>query len=89
MNVYEIGEGVRSFNIDFAAKKVTVSGKVTPLEVLSSISKVKNAQLWAPTIASEFRGPFPLLNTTATNKGVAAASWVLSFFLFLFYALIL
>ncbi|KAG6430451.1 hypothetical protein SASPL_108519 [Salvia splendens] len=47
--------GVRSFNIDFAAKKVTVAGKITPLEVLSSISKVKNAQLWAPTIASEFK----------------------------------
>lgn len=55
-------EGVRSFNIDFAAKKVTVSGKVTPLEVLSSISKVKNAQLWPPTIASEFRGPSAWLN---------------------------
>ncbi|KAG6427387.1 hypothetical protein SASPL_111631 [Salvia splendens] len=48
--------GVRSFNIDFAAKKVTVAGKITPLEVLSSISKVKNAQLWAPTITSEFKG---------------------------------
>ncbi|KAK4419124.1 protein SODIUM POTASSIUM ROOT defective [Sesamum alatum] len=45
-------EGVRSFNIDFAAKKVTVTGNVTPLEVLSSISKVKNAQLWSPTVAS-------------------------------------
>ncbi|KAH6802587.1 hypothetical protein C2S51_034033 [Perilla frutescens var. frutescens] len=51
-------EGVRSFNIDFAAKKVTVTGNVTPLEVLSSISKVKNAQLWAPTISSsEFKSP--------------------------------
>ncbi|KAK4396276.1 protein SODIUM POTASSIUM ROOT defective [Sesamum angolense] len=45
-------EGVTSFNIDFAAKKVTVTGSVTPLEVLSSISKVKNAQLWSPTVAS-------------------------------------
>ncbi|WVZ61064.1 hypothetical protein U9M48_010992 [Paspalum notatum var. saurae] len=41
-------EGVTSFNIDFAAKKVTVVGDVTPLGVLSSVSKVKNAQLWAP-----------------------------------------
>ncbi|KAK7279428.1 hypothetical protein RJT34_24481 [Clitoria ternatea] len=39
-------EGVSSFNIDFAAKKVTVVGDVTPLSVLASISKVKNAQLW-------------------------------------------
>jgi len=47
-------EGVTSFNIDFAAKKVTVVGDVTPLGVLSSVSKVKNAQLWAapPAIAA-------------------------------------
>ncbi|KAL2344993.1 hypothetical protein Fmac_006278 [Flemingia macrophylla] len=38
--------GVSSFNIDFAAKKVTVVGDVTPLSVLASISKVKNAQFW-------------------------------------------
>ncbi|KAH6755860.1 hypothetical protein C2S53_007117 [Perilla frutescens var. hirtella] len=45
-------EGVTSFNIDFAAKKVTVAGNVTPLDVVSSISKVKNAQLWSPSISS-------------------------------------
>ncbi|KAK4342945.1 hypothetical protein RND71_038761 [Anisodus tanguticus] len=45
-------KGVTSFNIDFAAKKVEVIGDVTPLEVLASISKVKNAQLWPPTLAS-------------------------------------
>ncbi|XP_057521348.1 protein SODIUM POTASSIUM ROOT DEFECTIVE 3-like [Amaranthus tricolor] len=44
--------GVTSFNIDFAAKKVTVVGDVTPLQVLSSISKVKTAQLWIPPMAS-------------------------------------
>ncbi|XP_010922428.1 protein SODIUM POTASSIUM ROOT DEFECTIVE 1 [Elaeis guineensis] len=38
--------GVTSFNIDFATKKVTVIGDVTPLGVLNSISKVKNAQFW-------------------------------------------
>ncbi|KAG1365730.1 putative Copper transport protein ATX1 [Cocos nucifera] len=38
--------GVTSFNIDFAMKKVTVIGDVTPLGVLNSISKVKNAQFW-------------------------------------------
>uniref|UniRef100_A0A0D3FQP5 HMA domain-containing protein n=2 Tax=Oryza TaxID=4527 RepID=A0A0D3FQP5_9ORYZ len=32
-------EGVTSFNIDFAAKKVTVVGDVTPLGVLNSVSK--------------------------------------------------
>lgn len=45
-------EGVASFDIDFLAKKVTVVGNVTPIGVLSSISKVKNAQLWSPTIPS-------------------------------------
>ncbi|RDY08157.1 Protein SODIUM POTASSIUM ROOT DEFECTIVE 2 [Mucuna pruriens] len=44
-------QGVTSFNIDFAAKKVTVVGDVTPLSVLASISKVKSAQLW-PASAS-------------------------------------
>ncbi|KAL8129767.1 hypothetical protein V2J09_018922 [Rumex salicifolius] len=44
--------GVRSFTIDFAAKKVTVVGDVTPLEVLASISKVKNAQIWTPPPSS-------------------------------------
>ncbi|KAE9447843.1 hypothetical protein C3L33_20252, partial [Rhododendron williamsianum] len=40
-------QGVKSFKIDFAAKKVTVVGDITPLEALSSISKVKTAQLWS------------------------------------------
>ncbi|KAH9607532.1 hypothetical protein KSS87_017462 [Heliosperma pusillum] len=44
--------GVTSFSIDFAAKKVTVIGDVTPLQVLASISKVKTAKLWSPTIPS-------------------------------------
>ncbi|XP_020101306.1 protein SODIUM POTASSIUM ROOT DEFECTIVE 2-like [Ananas comosus] len=39
-------EGVKSFHIDFATKKVTVIGDVTPLSVLNSITKVKNAQFW-------------------------------------------
>lgn len=39
-------EGVTSFSIDRATKKVIVIGEVTPLGVLSSISKVKNAQFW-------------------------------------------
>jgi copper chaperone CopZ len=47
--------GVKSFDIDFTAKKVTVVGDVTPLGVLNSVSKVKNAQLWGappPVIAA-------------------------------------
>ncbi|KAI3933619.1 hypothetical protein MKW92_030451 [Papaver armeniacum] len=39
-------EGVTSYNIDFANKKVTVTGDVTPLGVLTSVSKVKNAEFW-------------------------------------------
>lgn len=45
--------GVTSFSIDLPTKKVTVIGDVTPLGVLSSVSKVKNAQLWpSPTSSS-------------------------------------
>ncbi|KAJ4891825.1 Chloroplast-targeted copper chaperone protein [Raphanus sativus] len=51
-------QGVTSFNIDFVAKKVTVTGDITPLEILDSISKVKNAQFWTtPTL------PLPNLQT--------------------------
>lgn len=45
-------EGVTSFNIDFAAKKVTIIGDVTPVGVLASVSKVKNAQFWPSAISS-------------------------------------
>ncbi|XP_068309519.1 protein SODIUM POTASSIUM ROOT DEFECTIVE 2 [Pyrus communis] len=46
-------EGVTSFSIDFPTKKVTVMGDVTPSAVLSSVSKVKKAQLWpSPTSSS-------------------------------------
>lgn len=41
-----------SFNIDFAAKKVTIIGDVTPLSVLASVSKVKNAQFWPSSISA-------------------------------------
>uniref|UniRef100_A0A5B6YZQ7 HMA domain-containing protein n=1 Tax=Davidia involucrata TaxID=16924 RepID=A0A5B6YZQ7_DAVIN len=57
-------KGVTSFNIDFAAKKVTVVGDVTPLEVLASVSKVKNAQLWTPAVSSLVRSDIK------KNKGV-------------------
>ncbi|XP_047337167.1 protein SODIUM POTASSIUM ROOT DEFECTIVE 3-like [Impatiens glandulifera] len=38
-------KGVTSFKIEFTEKKVTVVGDVTPLSVLATISKVKNAQI--------------------------------------------
>jgi hypothetical protein len=38
--------GVTWFEVDLEKKKVVVTGDVTPLEVLQSISKVKFAQLW-------------------------------------------
>ncbi|EOA24656.1 hypothetical protein CARUB_v10017929mg [Capsella rubella] len=41
-------QGVTSFSIDFSSKKVTVTGDITPLEVLGCLSKVKNAQFWTP-----------------------------------------
>ncbi|KAK8452773.1 hypothetical protein SEVIR_5G168600v4 [Setaria viridis] len=45
-------EGVTSFDIDIATKKVTVVGDVTPLGVLNSISKVKSAQFWPDALSS-------------------------------------
>ncbi|KAF6991348.1 hypothetical protein CFC21_008441 [Triticum aestivum] len=41
-------EGVTWFEVDLERKKVVVTGDVTPLEVLQSVSKVKLAQLWMP-----------------------------------------
>ncbi|KAL9684915.1 hypothetical protein QQ045_022357 [Rhodiola kirilowii] len=41
-------QGVTSFDVDFDAKKVTVVGDVTLLEVLATISKVRTAQLLPP-----------------------------------------
>ncbi|KAF5447031.1 hypothetical protein F2P56_032612 [Juglans regia] len=51
-------EGVRSYSIDLETKKVTVIGDVTPLGVLASVSKVKNAQLWPSPISSS-TSPLP------------------------------
>ncbi|TKY67302.1 Copper transport protein ATX1 [Spatholobus suberectus] len=45
-------EGVTSFSIDMERKKVTIIGDVTPLGVLASVSKVKNAQLWPSSTSS-------------------------------------
>ncbi|PUZ56526.1 hypothetical protein GQ55_5G322800 [Panicum hallii var. hallii] len=50
-------EGVSSFDIDIATKKVTVVGDVTPLGVLNSISKVKSAQFWPDHSLSSLSSP--------------------------------
>ncbi|KAK0603342.1 hypothetical protein LWI29_003942 [Acer saccharum] len=50
-------EGVTSFSIDLTAKKVTIIGNVTPLGVLASVSKVKNAQFWPSSTSSSSSSP--------------------------------
>ncbi|KAF3494472.1 hypothetical protein DY000_02056102 [Brassica cretica] len=52
-------QGVTSFNIDFASKKVTVTGDITPLQVLGCLSKVKNAQFWTPPPPSSLSSANP------------------------------
>ena len=59
--------GVTSFNIDFAAKKVTIIGDVTPVSVLASVSKVKNAQFW-PSSISATSAPAGGSNNVETKK---------------------
>ncbi|KAF5747542.1 putative chloroplast-targeted copper chaperone [Tripterygium wilfordii] len=44
-------KGVTSFNIDYAAKKVTIIGDISPVTALASVSKVKSAQFWTSSIA--------------------------------------
>ncbi|KAK4765357.1 hypothetical protein SAY86_026447 [Trapa natans] len=49
-------EGVTSYSIDMETKKVTIRGDITPLGILSSVSRVKYAQLWpvpGPSSASQ------------------------------------
>ncbi|XP_059667776.1 protein SODIUM POTASSIUM ROOT DEFECTIVE 2-like [Cornus florida] len=66
-------KGVTSFNIDFAAKKVTVIGDVTPLGVLASVSKVKSAQLWTPAMSSSAPiGGSSYAEVKKQHKGVGA-----------------
>ncbi|KAJ1437944.1 Heavy metal-associated domain, HMA [Sesbania bispinosa] len=42
-------EGVSSYKVDLETKMVVVIGDILPLEVLESVSKVKNAELWNST----------------------------------------
>ncbi|KAJ4847583.1 hypothetical protein Tsubulata_033376 [Turnera subulata] len=39
-------EGVTSYKVDLESKMVVVIGDIIPWEVLESVSKVKNAELW-------------------------------------------
>ncbi|XP_045789963.1 protein SODIUM POTASSIUM ROOT DEFECTIVE 2 [Trifolium pratense] len=39
-------EGVSSYKVDLETKMVVVMGDILPFEVLQSVSKVKNAQIW-------------------------------------------
>ncbi|XVE98211.1 hypothetical protein REPUB_Repub03eG0086100 [Reevesia pubescens] len=39
-------DGVTSYKVDLESKRVVVVGDIIPFEVLESVSKVKNAELW-------------------------------------------
>lgn len=39
-------EGVSSYKVDLESKMVVVIGDIIPFEVLESVSRVKNAELW-------------------------------------------
>ncbi|KAK3028719.1 hypothetical protein RJ639_038610 [Escallonia herrerae] len=43
---------VTSFSIDLATKKVIIIGDISPLSVLTSVSRVKNAQFWLSSPSS-------------------------------------
>ncbi|XP_076890145.1 protein SODIUM POTASSIUM ROOT DEFECTIVE 2-like [Bidens hawaiensis] len=63
-------EGVTSFTIDFMAKTVTVVGDITPLAVLMSVSKVKNAKLLTPTTISSPLEPRVELNLLEVDQNL-------------------
>lgn len=47
--VYVIATGVTSYQVDLETKMVVIIGDIIPFEVLESVSKVKNAELWTIT----------------------------------------
>ncbi|XP_038881231.1 protein SODIUM POTASSIUM ROOT DEFECTIVE 3-like isoform X2 [Benincasa hispida] len=61
-------EGVNSFNIDFAAKKVTIMGNITPEGMLESVSKVKNAQFWPYADPTPTPNPNPIHQQNVLKK---------------------
>lgn len=50
---FQIWAGVTSYKVDLETKTVVVVGDILPLEVLESVSKVKNAVLWTSPKAEE------------------------------------
>lgn len=47
LHVFNLHAGVRSLEVDLEKQKVVVVGDdITPFEVLSSVSKIKFAELW-------------------------------------------
>lgn len=67
-----MGAGVTSFNIDYAAKKVTIEGDVTPVGVLASVSKLKHAKFW--TSQPPTPPPPPSQSPPSTSLTVASTS---------------
>ncbi|RWR77499.1 protein SODIUM POTASSIUM ROOT DEFECTIVE 2-like protein [Cinnamomum micranthum f. kanehirae] len=53
-------DGVTSFEVDLESKKVIVIGDILPFEVLESVSKVKNAELWTSPIDVETTQHYPV-----------------------------
>lgn len=49
----QMSAGVTSYKVDLESKMVVVTGDIVPLEVLESVSKVKNAELWTSSKAGE------------------------------------
>ncbi|KAF4349540.1 hypothetical protein CsatB_009195 [Cannabis sativa] len=45
-------EGVTSYKVDLESKMVVVIGDILPFEVLESVSKVKNAEIWTNSLSS-------------------------------------
>lgn len=49
--------GVTSYEVDLETKMVMVMGDIIPFQVLESVSKVKNAELWTinPPFSKELK----------------------------------
>ncbi|CAO2839996.1 unnamed protein product [Amaranthus hypochondriacus] len=63
-------EGVTSYSIDLETKKVTVKGNVTPLSVLASISKVKNAQFWPSSSSASPSSSSSSSSSSTSNNSI-------------------
>ncbi|ESR37977.1 hypothetical protein CICLE_v10029192mg [Citrus x clementina] len=61
-------EGVTSFSIDLATKKVTIIGDVTPSGVLASVSSVKKAQFWPSSTSASSSPSSPVVDMTSYRQ---------------------